>query len=636
MKTYFTTLLFLFPLLVFAQFDINTPIINQGDFAITDTVYMSPDGNDGNDGTIDNPVKTFTKAMELLPFGQAGVNGGHAYGLVRLLPGVYENVGSFQQTSGKWKKGNTYKNVSVEGIGDVTIGGSSSEFMNQHVLVLKGSHIFVKNIKIRFASGIGLLISNSEQPKNNPQNNVLIENVTIDSVSSFSILMVGVKNILVNNAISEYAGRPDNEHLNTGCSWPSGIKFLECDNASIFNSRIAYTRGEGLNFQNTKYGQAYDNILHDNSGANFYNDNSSRLTVHHNYVYNNPELGETFWRICPAAEGKTMSSSAFLLANEGSCGEGYIASYENCSLKCSNPIDGDKYISHVDSVYIYDNIIQNCGRAFSFWDGSTTKNLLQGNDVNCIRNVFIFNNTIVGLLGDPDIVNSSLVNFAFPDYNAITKRGYAIMSNVRINKNIFIYDKETYSRSKAVTFSKNDYHPGPLDFRFNENIWNQSHTFLGANDKVIDSLNTDIPSLKNSLSPIDPCDHPDLTFKTEKEFDFLVNDYIYNERIGAQTNVGAIEKRAECDLTTSVQYNSKNLISIFPNPCKSCSKITINTPDNLQNVRFRIYDYSGQLKRVGTLNNNELNVNGLSQGIYFLHLESLENSNQISNFLILE
>ena len=125
------------------------PQINTPEFPISDTIYMAVDGNDSNDGSMNNPVETFDKAMELLPYGTPGINEGHAYGMIQLLPGDYVLEDGFNQNQNDYKRDNTYKNISVEGLGEVTLRGTKNQFTNGHMIKLIGSHISVKNINIK-------------------------------------------------------------------------------------------------------------------------------------------------------------------------------------------------------------------------------------------------------------------------------------------------------------------------------------------------------------------------------------------------------------------------------------------------------------------------------------------------------
>ena len=71
------------------NWDFPDPVVNSGNFSFDKIVYVSLEGQDSNDGSIENPVKTFNKAIDLLPFGSPGINDGHAYGLIRILEGNY-------------------------------------------------------------------------------------------------------------------------------------------------------------------------------------------------------------------------------------------------------------------------------------------------------------------------------------------------------------------------------------------------------------------------------------------------------------------------------------------------------------------------------------------------------------------
>ncbi|MBK7426477.1 MAG: right-handed parallel beta-helix repeat-containing protein [Saprospiraceae bacterium] len=481
---------------IHAQFDIQTPIINSAAFAITDTIYMDPNGEDTNTGTFEFPVKTFTAAVQKLPYGTAGVNGGNAYGLIMLKPGHYQTSTGFHQRVNHWQNGNVYRNVSLEGIGHVTIGGSRDNFSTEHLLILSGDHIFIKNINLQYSSGIGILLGRSTNDPRH-QNHILIENVKVDSVGSFSMLFRDIDTILVRNCSSRYAARPGYDTIASPCQWPSGIKFFNCLDATIHDCEIAYTRGEGLNFHNSQRGEAFRNLIHDN-GLNVYNDNSSKLSIHHNLIFNTPDIGPTYWRNCPADTHPAWSGAGFLIANEGACGEGNLPVFENCVTKCILP---DEAYPNVDSMYVFNNILQNISEAFGFWQGRTD---IIG--VNCIRNVFIFNNTIIGVLGMEGTSSKALVELFFPDFNILFGNGYSYMENVHISQNIFTYDTLEYSQVQPYRAVINNLHPGPMDINFHENVWVKSYAGMSDSDIVRNNLPGKTYLLLDSLSSILPCD----------------------------------------------------------------------------------------------------------------------------------
>ncbi|MEX2589812.1 MAG: right-handed parallel beta-helix repeat-containing protein [Chitinophagales bacterium] len=604
---------------LFAQFSIPEPVVNTGNYTITDTVYMDPNGNDNNPGTFTQPVKSFSTAMQKLPFGTAGVNGGHAYGLIIFKPGHYRPSGSFQQTASNWKNGNTYKNISILGMGDVTIGGTVDSFASNHLLVLCGDHVFVKNIKLKYSTGIGFLLS---RPASEPrQNNVLVENVEVDSVGLFAMLVRSADTVLVRNCVSSYAGRPGNEHLTSPCTWPSGIKFLNSTDCTIHDSEIAYTRGEGLNFHNSQRGNAYNNKLHDN-GLNFYNDNSTKLMVHHNLIYNTPDFGDQFWRNCPADQTAVWANRGMLIANEGACMNGNFPEFVNCETRCMLP---NEVFPNVDSMFVYNNIFQNTGTAIAFWQGVTD---IAG--ANCIRNVYIFNNTIIGVMGSAGVSSTGLVNLFFPNYNEFVNSFYGYLENVRITHNIFTYDTAAYPNMMPVKMDFHAKHPGPKDISFDHNLWINDHSYIGANGKVRPQMPGQTYLLTDSLKSIIP--GPDNAYWIDtvpNPFALLTDDYSYQLRNG-NTNVGAMEYRDSIkdsipeDTVSVAGINAKEKIQIFPNPCFNCNYLTISGESMAETYDYRIYSLAGNEVVFGKVNKGKINISCHLSGMYILLLENKE------------
>ena len=80
-------------------------------------------------------------------------------------------------------------------------------------------------------------------------------------------------------------------------------------------------------------------------------------------------------------------------------------------------------------------------------------------------------------------------------------------------------------------------------------------------------------------------------------------------------------------------YNEKDLgITLFPNP--TVDKISIKSSFLQGNslVFFEIYDLKGSLIKRGKLLNQQINVNDLKTGVYFLNVKS-ENKKQTLKFI---
>lgn len=593
-----------------AQFIISEPVINQGPYTITDTVYMDPQGNDAAPGTFSQPVRSFDVAVQRLPFGTPGINGGHAYGLIMLKEGHYITSGGFHQFVNTWQNGDVFKNISIEGLGEVTIGGTVDEFATGHLLQLSGDHIFIRNVRLQYSTGIGILPGRNAA--SGRQQHVLIEDVVVDSVGSFSMLLRNVDTILVRNCSSLYSSRPGSDELTTPCQWPSGIKFYNSTESTIHDSEIAYTRGEGLNFQNCVKGQAYRNKLHDN-GLNFYNENSALITFHHNLIYNTAGIGPAFWRNCPADTGAIWASGGILIANEGSCDEGNFPVFQDCVTRCSFP---DEKFRNVDSLFVYNNIFQNTGNAIGFWEGATS---IAG--VNCIRNVFIFNNTMIGALGTPGVSSAGFVNLFFPGYNFLFNSNYSYLQNVRVHNNIFTYETDEYPQLKPVNMVFHPLHPGPKDITFDGNLWVKDHPHTGPDDLIRPELAGSTWLLTDSLGSITPCfENMDWIYARPPLFPFLKDDYVYSPRLSTTTNVGALEYDFDCmPVSSKIAQPATSALDVYPNPCYSCHTLNVRNLPEDSHYTFDIFSSMASHVASGKIEANHIKLNDtLPAGIYFV------------------
>ncbi len=610
---YWVLAIMVLPLFVNAQWGIPQPKVNVGAYAITDTLYISPEGDDVASGSADAPLASFDVALDRLPFGVEGVNGGHAYGLIIFLEGHYRPENGFRQSNSQWKRANTYKNVSVEGRGQVTLGGIPENFSEGHLLLLKGDHIFIKNLRLGLCEGIGVLLN--RDPSYGRQNNVLIDGVQVDSAGSFSMLLRNVDTITVRHSASFHASRPGSEGLTSPCQWPSGIKFFACSQARIHDSEIAFTRGEGLNFHNSFLGEAFDNLIHDNP-TNIYNDNSANLSLHHNHIYNSPSESEGFWRTCPGDTSSTWAGAGLLIANEGACDRGNFPVMEQCQTRCSFP---DERYSNVDSIFVFNNVLQNVGSAFRFWQGVTD---IPGG--NCVRNVWIFNNTLLGITGDAEGRNGSVLSFFYPSYNFLVDNFYGYMENVRIHGNIFAYAPGTGANLEPVRSVFHEFHPRPDGFEFSENVWVEDHPWV--NDGIVrPNLPADAPIFQGEENTLFPCDaRPEWVYPVTPLFPGLLeDDFLYRTRSEISTNAGALEYVEDCTLNSSDHLVEQQPIQIYPNPCKIGDLLSIRSVRGAGSYQYRLFQISGRLCQSGQLAPGEMIrfSSDLKSGLYLLLLK---------------
>jgi len=541
---------------IFTQWAIPLPETGIGRYAFNDTIYMSTSGQDSWPGTPEQPVKTFQKALQLLPFGINGIPNTQSYGLIQILPGTYFMPSGLQQGENQWKQGNNYKNVSIEGVGDVSIFGDPQAQGVIHGIRLMGNHFFIKNIKIYNYTGIGIFINRPVLHPDQPgPSHVLIREVTVDSTGSHGILTFNsdtihvVKTRVLRSSRLNYDTQPQ-----LSCTaWPSGLKFHFSKHIVVEDCEVAFTRGEGLNFHNCTIGIARHNRIHDNL-TNLYNDNSSRLHISHNYIFNTPGL-LPYASPCPQLlSQKRLSGTGILIGNEGSCADsGHSPSFVNCNtVQCGALLVPPYRFPTIDSIFIYNNIIHKCGNGIDIWQGDT--NII---GPNCISNVFIFNNSIFEVTGDAE-ASGAQIKFFFPVFNFLLN-SYGNLKNVVFHGNLFSFNSALHPGFKPYrqTFASQVSH----DFTFQYNVWSETHDFLSTKDWVSNEIA--IASETGDFEKFDACTTPALTKDVPVLFPWFVSDFSGKPRKIMQTQAGALER--ECTGSQELHVKDSNF-SIHPNP----------------------------------------------------------------------
>lgn len=631
-------LLFLAELSI-AQIQVDSPRINASDCPITDTIWAAPWGDDQNPGTYEAPVRSIARAARLLPFGTAGIRNGNAWGLIMLAPGRYE---PYQQTATDWKKDNTYKNISIEGMwhhpqtgmGSVTIGGLPTQPAESHILRLQGDHIYVKNLRIRCGKGIGVLINPDNGLERRVQN-VSLENLDIDSVGNFGILGASCERIEITGCKVWKSAQYYQDKLTAPCQWPSGLKVMDCVHARVALCRVAYSRGEGINFHNCLNGEAFNNMSHDNT-SNFYNDNSKNLLVHANYIFNTRSGEQNYWRGCPQDTGFKKTPPGILIANEGACNGGSLPGpvWDNCRTRCSSPT---RFIDNVDSMFIFNNVFQNVGNVISFWEGST-----QIIGVNCIRNVFVYHNTSIGTMGDA-LFGEGLLYFYYPSYNPILNT-FGRLENIQIFNNIFSYDATTYSRKRPYQGVFANFHPSSNVPDLNGNLWNIEHNNMGQEDTFHSSMPAQIegylfggefgdvrPFRAEDFLEILPC--PDHYYFIKKGISGPlkpVKDLDNLPRMSSGSNVGALEFREGCFIESTHQVSHLRRLKMYPNPADQRIHLRSSSPVL---SAYSISDAQGRLISQGELENGSADISQLPPGIYILRAETKDGFLQTGKFI---
>ena len=559
------------------------PLVDTLQYTITDSVYLSVHGNDEGEGTADDPLRTFAEAVKKLPFGTEGINGGHAYGLIIFQEGYYPVEGSLQQTASQWKQGNTYKNISVRGEGEVIIGGTREQPAENTLLLLRGSHIYVKDIRLEYGLNIGLQIAG---PATHPRqcSNIYLQNVSVDSVGSHGILMSYAEYILAENLSVYHSGAYEPPIPPYPCrSWPSGFKPYMSKHITLRNSTVGQNWGEGVNFHNCQNVLAEYNIIHDNYAVNLYNDNSSHYIARNNLIFNTPGA-DKFWRGCYGFESAPAAGSGIMIANERSCpnNAGFITDRtRDCVLECYSPVNGTFRINNVDSMFVYNNIILNAGTALSVWEGVTELGR------SCMQNIWIVHNTCVGFESDTAIANSGFLSFFFPSGISIFGNQLSSIDQTHITHNIFSYDPHQHPYIGIVRRVLDNFFPAPFEVTFSNNLWSSDPpAFAMENESVVsDSIPTSLDYQnvhEDWVALFDP-------IPTGTGYDFIEGDFFGKAR--EEWTAGAIEMQAVSTLDRMSEEKSN--FRLFPNPAVDRVYIESNAA-RAESVRVFVTNSAGK------------------------------------------
>nr|MBS0038412.1 T9SS type A sorting domain-containing protein [Saprospiraceae bacterium] len=594
---------------------ITTPLVDTLQYTITDSVYLSVHGNDGGEGTADDPLRTFSEAVNRLPFGIEGVNGGHAYGLIIFQEGYYPVEGSLQQTTNQWKQGNTYKNISVRGEGEVIIGGTQQQPAQNTLLLLRGSHIYVKNIRLEYGLNIGLQIAG---PATYPRqcSNIYLQNVSVDSVGSHGILISFAEYILAENISVYHSGAYDPPIPPYPCrTWPSGFKPHMSQHVTLRNSSVGQNWGEGVNFHNCQYVLAEHNVIHDNFGTNLYNDNSSNYIARNNLIFNTPGA-DKFWRGCYGFESAPVAAAGISIANERSCptSAGFITDRtRDCVLECYHPINGTFRVSNVDSMFVYNNVILNASAALTVWEGVTELGR------SCFQNIWIAHNTCVGFESDSAIANSGLISFFFPSGITIFGNQMSSITQTHITDNIFSYEPENHPNISIVRRVLDNFFPAPFEVSFSNNLWSSEPPGYAMDDETV--VNNSIPTSLDYQSV--SADWVSLfePLPTGSGYDFMKTDFFGNARV--EWTAGAIEMQAVN--TVDLVMEEKSNFRLFPNPAKNRVFIG-STAVRTEKVKIWVTNSAGKPVYHSTFNGSSdqiaMDISHWNAGIYFVILVS--------------
>jgi hypothetical protein len=288
--------------------------------------------------------------------------------------------------------------------------------------------------------------------------------------------------------------------------------------------------------------------------TNIYNDNSARVIIRRNYVYNTP--GAISYAVpCFQEVGAIgMQARGMLLGNEGACADpAHSPVFQGCNaLQCNGLFLTPYQTPTIDSTFIYNNVFHNCGGGIHLWEGSSGIP-----NPNCVKNTFILHNTFWGLSGSAE-AQGSWVSLFFPSYNFFLN-SYGQVQNLECYGNLFAHSVEDFPLFKSFRGQFNK--QGNFTYSFRHNRWVAEGYPTGEGNLIHPTLYNAIPL--DSMELFRPVCSSELLQPVPSYGSWLNSDYWGQGRDLTWTNAGAMESACVSSQTALSHLRSSLL---FPTP----------------------------------------------------------------------
>jgi len=208
-------------------------LLSPNSLAHAATYYVSPNGNDSNNGSEANPFKTVSKGISLAQAGDT----------LEVASGIYSNFSISKSGNAGYP---------------ITIHGNNSRIENvQTAINLSGSYLKVSGFEVSNTTSHAVLISGK---------NIIFSD------------------FIVRNSVLENMG--NNGSCSGSGGWGSGLKvMLGGENITLQNGKIYQNCGEGLGITRAKNILIRNLVAYDNFSVNYYLDNSSNVVLENSLSY---------------------------------------------------------------------------------------------------------------------------------------------------------------------------------------------------------------------------------------------------------------------------------------------------------------------------------------------------------------
>lgn len=311
----------------------NLALLTAAVAASATTLYVSPTGNDGNNGTsLSTPVKTLAQATYLSSHGDLILvrdGGGTPYIVQDTIGPNYAQNLRGKGTSSDWVHIKAYPgehpvfDFSGYTNGDplfVTANSGSSAYLSIEGLTFTGSN------------AIGLSLFNV--------NDVVVKNVKVSGATNAGIYVgttgTALHGIEIVNCEVTNCARV-NSSL-TSPTWPPALFVDKVDGIRIQGCNVHENFGEGIGMRRTTNSSAFGNTVWNNFSVNMYLDTCSHIDLYQNTVYTTPDTAyfRTTSSVPTRAKGIVVAQEKFDLNDPGLLTSIHI--YNNNILDCRTAI----------------------------------------------------------------------------------------------------------------------------------------------------------------------------------------------------------------------------------------------------------------------------------------------------------
>jgi hypothetical protein len=335
-------------------------------------LYVAPNGNDANPGTIDNPFQSLQHAADVAQPGYTIYIRGGVYN-ERLI--IRDSGKAGQPITFAAYPGETpvidgeYLLPNVPSSGWVGCNDAVSPPTCYHykpMVHVQASFITIEGLEIMRSLGRGIVVNNNDSRVHD----IVLRNNLVHDNRNASIKILEADNVLVegnsvwhsgNYAMNDRTGSPVGDVFEPDTGWPIAVSDRRATNVTYRANRVFENWTEGIGAGLGSVGVTIeDNILYDNRALQIYIHRAQDVVAQRNLAYctNNPD----FWR-------------------GGNPPPGIIINNEE-------QFDGSQT---TDNIEVINNIVVGCRQNFAIW----------GNNNYWMRDVLIAHNTFVNATSNP-------------------------------------------------------------------------------------------------------------------------------------------------------------------------------------------------------------------------------------------